>query len=56
MCFLSGRLDSSRTLREVIHRSEAAKRASAIIDGRVEDDWDFNVDPYRRRTLPPQVS
>ena len=56
MCFLSGLRDPSRTSREVMHQDEAARLASAIIDGWVEDDWGFNVEPYHRRIPPPQVS
>ena len=41
LCYLSGRLDLSRISREIIKRSEAARRATAIIDGRVDDEWDF---------------
>ena len=55
LCFLSGLRDPSRTAREVTLKDEAARLASAIIDGRVEDDWDFGVEPYRRSRPPPQV-
>ena len=43
MCYLSGLRDPSRTSREVMPQEDAARLASAIIDGRVEDDWDFGV-------------
>ena len=55
LCFLSGLRDPSRTAREVMPEEEAARIASAIVDGRVEDEWDFGVEPYRRSRPPPQV-
>ena len=55
LSFLSGLRDPSRTAREVMPEDEAARIASAIIDGRVEDDWDFGVEPYRRSRPPPTV-
>ena len=55
LCYLSGLRDPSRTAREVMYEEEVAKLASAIIDGLVEDDWDFGVPPYRRSNPPPQV-
>ena len=56
LCFLSGMRDPSQTAWEIMSEEEAAQLANAIIDGRVEDDWEFNVAPYRRSTPPPQVS
>ena len=47
LCYLSGLRDPSRTAHEVMYEEEAAQLASAIIDGRVEDNWDFGVEPYR---------
>ena len=38
-----------------MYEEEAAQLASAIIDGRVENDWEFSVVPYRRSNPPPQV-
>ena len=55
LCYLSGLRDPSRTAREVMYEEEAAQPASAIIDGRVEDDWEFSVVPYRRSQPPPTV-
>ena len=55
LCYLSGLRDPSWTAREVMYEEEAAQLASAIIDGRVENDWEFGVVPYRRSNPPPQV-
>ena len=55
LCFLSGLRDPSRTAREVMLEDEAARLASAIIDGRVEDDWEFGVVPYHHSNPPPQA-
>ena len=54
MCYLSGRLDPSRTSRTTITRSEAAKQTSTIINGRLDDNWGFGVAPYRRSNPPPK--
>ena len=55
MCYLSGLRDLCQTARRVMLEDEAAQLASAIVDGRVEDDWDFGVEPYRRSRPPPTV-
>ena len=55
MCYPSGLRNPNQTSREVMPAEEAAQLASAIIDGRVEDDLGFGVVPYRRSNPPPQV-
>ena len=48
MCFLSGRLDPSRTSRTELRKSTVAARIREIVDNTVEDDWEYGMAPYTR--------
>ena len=56
MCFLSGRLDPSRTSRTELRKSTVAARIRSIIDNTVADDWEYGMAPYIHSTHLPHVS
>ena len=56
MCFLSGRLDPSRTSRTELRKSTVAARIRSTVDNTVADDWEYGMAPYTRSTHLPHVS
>ena len=56
MCFLSGRLDPSRTSRTELRKSTVAARIRSIVDNTVADDWEYGMASYTRSTHLPHVS
>ena len=56
MCFLSGRLDPSRTSRTELWKSTVTARIRSIVDNTVADDWEYGMAPYTRSTHLPHVS
>ena len=56
MCHMKGRLDPTRLSRHVLTKEDVMKRVRAIANSKLATDWEWKVEPYRRRSLAPAVS
>jgi hypothetical protein len=56
MCFISGRLDPSRTSRTEMTKDAVARRINSISDAALSENWKWELKPYSRDRRPPPVS
>ena len=56
MCHMKGRLDPTRLSRHVLTKEDVMKRVRAIANSKIPADWEWKVEPFRRRKPAPLVS
>ena len=56
ICYMSGRLDPTRTSKIELSSRGGAHRVNAISQAHMPDNWQWEMEPYKRDDLPPLVS
>ena len=56
MCHMKGRLDPTRVSRHGLTQADVMKRVKAIANSQITEDWDWEVEPFRRSHPAPVVS
>ena len=49
MCHMAGRLDPTRMSRHMLTKEDVMKRVRAIANSQITEDWDWKVEPFRRK-------
>ena len=56
LCHMGDHLDPMRTSRHRLGLADVQKQVKAIASSEMAEEWTWNVKPYYRGRLPPQVS
>ncbi|KAK1682412.1 hypothetical protein QYE76_043260 [Lolium multiflorum] len=55
ICHMSSRLDPTRTYLLELTKAQVARRVNHISQAKLPENWDWGLEPYSRRELPPAV-
>ena len=56
MCFYSGIRDPTRASMNIPTQKKLVEWASRLITDKIEEDWDFGLEPFTRLDQAPEVS
>ena len=56
ICHMSGRFDPTRTSKLELTPAQVAKRVNFVSQAKLLDNWNWGMEPYSRKELPPVVS
>ena len=56
ICHMSGRFDPTRTSKLELTPAQVAKRVNFVSQAKLPDNWNWGMEPYSRKELPPVVS
>jgi hypothetical protein len=56
ICYMSGRLDPTRTSKVQLSSEGVARRVNHVSQAHLPDNWQWGMEPYRRDDPPPVVS
>jgi hypothetical protein len=56
MCYMSGRLDPTRTSKVQLSKLAIARRVNFVSQAHLPENWDWGMEPFSREDPPPLVS